>query len=80
LGNLLVEHDKLISFLICSIDVEKSIGTTNRIFEWARIPERIEVFVKFDTEDYNQEPLSSEFHVMNSDEAFRFLTEEKGVL
>ena len=61
MGNLLVEHDKLISFLICSIDVEKSIGTTNRIFEWARIPERIEVFVKFDTEDYNQEQVENEF-------------------
>ena len=57
----MVEQDKLISFLICSIDVEKSIGTTNRIFEWARIPERIEVFVKFDTEDYNQEQVENEF-------------------
>ena len=57
----MVEHDKLISFLICSIDVEKSIGTTNRIFEWARIPERIEVFVKFDIEDYNQEQVEKEF-------------------
>ena len=57
----MVKNDKLISFLICSIDVENSIGTTNRLFEWARIPERIEVFVKFDVEDFDQEQVEEEF-------------------
>lgn len=57
----MVKNDKLISFLICSISVDDSIITANRLFEWARIPERIEIFIKFDTEDFNQDQVEKEF-------------------
>ena len=57
----MVKNDKLISFLICSINVDESIITSNRLFEWARIPERIEIFIKFDIEDFNQEQVEKEF-------------------
>ena len=57
----MVKNDKLISFLICSINVDESVITSNRLFEWARIPERIEIFIKFDIEDFNQEQVEKEF-------------------
>ena len=66
------DGEKLHEEMISSIEMQRTEQTNDERY--------LSIGWKRHTEDYNQEPLSSEFHVMNSDEAFRFLTEEKGVL
>ena len=63
--------EKLHEEMISSIEMQRTEGTTSEKYMaigWER-----------NNEDYNHEPLNSEFYVMNSEEAYPFLL-DKGVL
>ena len=47
--------------MFCSIEAESAIQTTKRLFELARIPDRIEVLINFDEEDFDMKSLETAF-------------------
>jgi len=57
----LVTTDKLVSVLFNSINTEQSVKTTRYLLDRAQYPERVEVIINFDVEDYEYHTLKDMF-------------------
>ena len=57
----MVTPDKLVSVLFNSINAEQSVKTTRYLLDRAQYPERVEVIINFDVEDYEYHTLKDMF-------------------
>ena len=57
----MVTKDKLVSVLFCSINAEQAAKTTRYLLDRAKYPERVEVIINFDVEDYEYHTLKDMF-------------------
>lgn len=57
----MVETEKIVSVMFCSIDVDSSIETIKKLFGYSMNPKRVEIVINFDEEDFDRENIESKF-------------------